>query len=102
MGAKLSFKYDRDADILHIDKCSPYPDGANPLSMFGERIRMTLRYMRFALPAELVAYNAATAKGRKLKKLAVIKIVKNRSALSEIDKGKPQKGSYEAFKYAPL
>jgi hypothetical protein len=26
MGAKLSFKYDRDADILHIDKCSPYPD----------------------------------------------------------------------------
>ena len=25
MGAKLSFKYDRDADILHIDKCAPYP-----------------------------------------------------------------------------
>jgi uncharacterized protein YuzE len=25
MGAKLSFKYDREADILHIDKCSPYP-----------------------------------------------------------------------------
>lgn len=24
MGAKLTFKYDRDADILHIDKCSPY------------------------------------------------------------------------------
>ena len=24
MGAKLSFKYDRDADILHIDKCPPY------------------------------------------------------------------------------
>lgn len=24
MGAKLSFKYDRDADILHIDKCLPY------------------------------------------------------------------------------
>ena len=27
--------------------------GANPLSMFGEQIRMTLGYMRFALPAEL-------------------------------------------------
>ena len=26
MGAKLSFKYDRDADILHIDKCAPYPE----------------------------------------------------------------------------
>ena len=27
--------------------------GANPLSMFGEQIRMTLGYMRFAVPAEL-------------------------------------------------
>jgi uncharacterized protein YuzE len=26
MGAKLTFKYDRDADILHIDKSSPYAD----------------------------------------------------------------------------
>ena len=26
MGAKLSFKYDRDADILHIEKCTPYPE----------------------------------------------------------------------------
>jgi uncharacterized protein YuzE len=26
MGAKLSFKYDRDADILYIDKRSPYPE----------------------------------------------------------------------------
>jgi uncharacterized protein YuzE len=24
MGAKLTFKYDRAADILHIDKCDPY------------------------------------------------------------------------------
>ena len=24
MAAKLSFKYDRHADILHIDKCAPY------------------------------------------------------------------------------
>jgi uncharacterized protein YuzE len=26
MEAKLTFKYDREADILHIDKCSPYAD----------------------------------------------------------------------------
>ena len=26
MEAKLSFKYDREADILHIDKCLPYPE----------------------------------------------------------------------------
>ena len=26
MAAKLSFKYDREADILHIDKCPPYPE----------------------------------------------------------------------------
>jgi hypothetical protein len=26
MEAKLAFNYDREADILHIDKCSPYAD----------------------------------------------------------------------------
>lgn len=26
MEAKLTFKYDREADILHIDKCAPYAD----------------------------------------------------------------------------
>jgi len=26
MGTKLTFRYDRDADILHIDKCPPYPE----------------------------------------------------------------------------
>jgi uncharacterized protein YuzE len=26
VGAKLTFKYDRQADILHIDKCPPYPE----------------------------------------------------------------------------
>jgi len=24
--AKLTFRYDREADILHIDKCPPYPE----------------------------------------------------------------------------
>ena len=52
-----------------------------------------------AKEAEL-AYNAA--KGRILKKLAGIKIVKNRSALNEINGAMPQKGAPEPFKYAPL
>jgi uncharacterized protein YuzE len=26
MDAKLTFKYDREADILHIDKCNPYAE----------------------------------------------------------------------------
>lgn len=26
MEKKLIFKYDREADILYIDKCSPYPE----------------------------------------------------------------------------
>jgi hypothetical protein len=46
------------------------------------------------------AFNAA--KGRILKKLAGIKIVKNRPVRSEIENGKPQKGTFETFKYAPL
>jgi ERF superfamily len=50
-----------------------------------------------AKEAEL-AFNAA--KGRILRKLARIKIVKNRSALCEIEKGKPSKRT--CFKYAPL
>jgi hypothetical protein len=62
--------------------------------------RLIAMYERLKAKEAELAYNAA--KGRILKKLAGIKIVKNRSALAEIDKGKPQKGSYEAFKYAPL
>jgi hypothetical protein len=26
MGAKLTFKYDRESDILYIDKCPPYAE----------------------------------------------------------------------------
>ncbi len=26
MAAKLTFNYDREADILHIDQCSPYAE----------------------------------------------------------------------------
>ena len=62
--------------------------------------RMMAMYERLKAKEAELAYNAA--KGRILKKLASIKIVKNRSVLYEIEKGKPQKGTYEAFKYAPL
>jgi hypothetical protein len=62
--------------------------------------RIIASYERLKAKEAELAFNAA--KGRILKKLAGIKIVKNRPALYEIDKGRPQKGSYEAFKYAPL
>jgi len=62
--------------------------------------RMMAMYERLEAKEAELAYNAA--KGRILKKLARIKIVKNRPVLYEIEKGKPQKGTYEAFKYAPL
>jgi hypothetical protein len=62
--------------------------------------RMMALYERLRAKDAELAYSAA--KGRILKKLAGIKIVKNRGALYEIDSGKPQKGTHEAFKYAPL
>src|ERR1700731_2868610 len=62
--------------------------------------RMMAMYERLKAKEAELAYNAA--KGRILKRLARVKIVKNRSVLYEIEKGKPQKGIYEAFKYAPL
>jgi hypothetical protein len=62
--------------------------------------RMMAMYERLKAKEAELAFNAA--KGRILKKLAGIKFVKNRPASYEIEKGKPQKGTYEAFKYAPL
>ena len=57
-------------------------------------------YERLKAKEAELAFNAA--KGRILKKLAGIKIVKNRPVLPESDNGKSQKGVSEAFKYAPL
>ena len=62
--------------------------------------RIIAMYEQLKAKETELAFNAA--KGRILKKLAGISIVKNKSALYEIEKGKPQKGIYEAFKYAPL
>ncbi len=57
-------------------------------------------YERLKAKEAELAFNEA--KGRILNKLAHVRIVKNRSASCEIEDGKPQRGSYEAFKYAPL
>src|SRR6516162_7939090 len=62
--------------------------------------RMMAMYERLRAKEAELAFNAA--KGRILKKLAGIKFVRNRPAIYEIEKGKPQKVTYEAFKYAPL
>src|SRR5215469_16362025 len=59
---------------------------------------LTAMYERLKAKEAELAYNAA--KGRILKKLAGIKIVKNRPILSESDNGK-QRGTVEAFKYTP-
>jgi hypothetical protein len=62
--------------------------------------RMMAMYERLKAKEAELAYN--TAKGRILRKLAGIRIVKNRAVLYETENEKPQKGTYEAFKYAPL
>src|ERR1700745_814910 len=72
----------------------------DPCADVGKLERVIAMYERLKAKEAELAYNAA--KGRILKKLTGIKIVKNRSVLYEIDKGKPQRGTYEAFKYAPL
>src|SRR5215813_14256832 len=62
--------------------------------------RLAVMHERLKAKEAELAFNAA--KSRILKKLAGIKIVKNRPVLSEISNGRPQKGVFEAFKYAPL
>jgi hypothetical protein len=62
--------------------------------------RMVTMYDRLKAKEAEFAFNAA--KARILKKLAGIKIVKNRPVFSDIETGKRQKGVFEAFKYAPL
>src|SRR5262252_4206996 len=62
--------------------------------------RMMAMYETLKAKEAELAYNAA--KGRILKKLAGIKIVKNRFALNEISGAMPQKGAPEPFNYAPL
>jgi hypothetical protein len=66
----------------------------------GKLERLMAMYERCKAKEAELTFNAA--KARILKKRAGIKIVKTRTARHEIEKGKSQKGSYEAFQYAPL
>src|SRR6516165_2732987 len=96
------------AQTLH----APSPDSPSTVLTLIERLaldphadvekleRVMAMYERLKAKEAELAYNAA--KGRILKKLADIKIVKSRRVLCGIEKEKPQNGSYEAFKYAPL
>jgi ERF superfamily len=61
---------------------------------------MIALYERLKAKEAELAFNAA--KGRLLKKLAGMKIVKNKPVLSEVEKGKPQNGNHTAFRYASL
>ena len=36
MAAELSFRYDREADILYLDQCSPYPEQVS--EEFGDEV----------------------------------------------------------------
>ena len=97
----------------HIEQVAAPPlDSATAFLAFVEQValdpradvtkleRVIAMYERLQAKEAELAFSAA--KGRILKKLARVRIVRNRPALYEIENGKPQKGSYEAFKYAPL
>src|ERR1700720_1009617 len=100
-----------EEQVEHL--AAPPLDGATAVLALIERValdpgadvkkldRIVVMYERVKAKEAELAFNAA--KGRLLKKLAGTKFVKNRpAALYEIEKGKSQKGSYRAFKYAPL
>ena len=99
-----------EEEVEHL--AAPPSDGATAVLALIERValdpgadaakleRIVAIYERVKAKEAELAFNAA--KGRILKKLAGMKLVKNRPALYEIEKGKPQKGTYQAFKYAPL
>jgi hypothetical protein len=60
---------------------------------------MMAMYERLKAKEAELAYNAA--KGRILKRLAGIKIVKNKSALYEIERGKASKGHLRSLQIRP-
>ena len=114
MEEQASLTLETEQSERPVERLLPAPpsDGLSTLLTLIERVALDPRadveklesmmamYERLKAKEAELAYNAA--KGRILKNLAGIKIVKNRSVLCEIEKGKPQKGSNKAFKYAPL
>ena len=109
--ARLMPEIERDGRAA-LPPLAPPADSASTVLALIERValepgadaeklgRMTAMYEALKAKEAELAYNAA--KGRILKKLLGIKIVKNRSVLNEVDNAKPQRGIGEAFKYAPL
>jgi len=112
MGNQASLTPEIEQPEQPIERLLPASDSPSTVLLLIEKValdpradvekleRMMAMYERLKAKEAELAYNEA--KGRILKKLAAIKIVKNRSGLHEIDKGRPQKGVFEAFKYAPL
>ena len=91
-----------EEQVEHL--AAPPSDGATVVLALIERValdpgadaakleRIVAMYERLKAREAERAFNAA--KGRILKKLARIKIVKNRSVLYEIEKGNPRRGTY--------
>ena len=114
MEEQASLTLESERSERPVDRLLPVPPSNSPSTVLAliERValdpradvekleRMMAMYERLKAKEAELAYNEA--KGRILKKLARIKIIKNRSVLYEMENGKPQKGTYEAFKYAPL
>jgi hypothetical protein len=114
MEEQASLTLETEQSERPVERLMPAPPSDSPSTVLAliERValdpradvekleRMMALYERLKAKEAELAYNAA--KGRILKKLARIKIIKNRSVLYEMENGKPQKGTYEAFKYAPL
>lgn len=88
--------YDSSSAVMALIERMVFDPGADA----GKLERMIVMYERLKVKEAELAYNGA--KGRILKKLADIRIVKNRPVLSETDEGSVQKSRCEAFKYAPL
>jgi hypothetical protein len=70
----------------------------DPRADLGKLERVTAMYERLKAKEDELAFNAAN--GRILKKLAAIRIVKNRCALRAVEKRGPQQGAHEVYKYA--
>jgi transcriptional regulator with XRE-family HTH domain len=65
-----------------------------------EHIATRLRHTRAALGVNQREF--AIRANLKPNRYNQYEFVKNRSVTYEVEKGKPQKGTYESFKYAPL
>ena len=112
MEEQADLMLDTEQSERPVERLLAAPPSDSPSTVFGmiERVALDPRagveklerimgmYDRLKAKEAELAYNAA--KGRIQRKLARIRIVKNRSALYEVGKGKPSKGT--SFKYAPL